>query len=325
MFHRARTFLIAAALLVALPTLGHASLVQYIESFEGMVASDPGVLTANAWIVYGNVYSPDHTVYFYGYGPYGAPNGGNAFSAVASGQGGAEQGLQQLSVYNDYNNTDHALGRQIESNVYREQIIAAGDVGTIWTFQFDAKLGNLVAPSTALAFIKTLNPAAGWATTNFVSVNTTAIPTVWNTYTISLPIDASLVGQVLQIGFACTATGYISSGVFYDNLVWHQTGTTGVGDPVATVLDLRPAAPNPFSGSTRLDYSLPQQGLADISVYDIGGRRMATLFHGVAEAGPHAAFWDGRMADGSLAPAGVYHAVLQTTAGRTARNVVLAR
>lgn len=324
MFHRART-LLAAALLVALPGAGQAALSPYTQSFEGLVLAAPTALSGDGWIVYGNVYSADHATYFYGYGPYPAPNAGSAFCALAAGQGGPEQGTQQLSVYSDYNNTDHALGRQIESNVYREQAITAGDVGNIWTFQFDAKLGNLVAPSTALAFIKTLNPAAGWATTNFVSVNTTAIPTTWNTYTASLTIDAGLVGQILQIGFSNTATGYLSSAVFYDNVVWHQTGTTGVGDPAARALDLRPAAPNPFVASTRLDFTLPQRGFAEVGVFDVAGRRVATLFRGEADAGPHVATWDGRTADGGLAPAGVYHGVLQTAAGRVTRSLVLAR
>ncbi len=323
MIHRARTFL-AAALLFAAPAVSHAALAPYTQSFEGLVMGDPSALANDGWIVYGNVFTPA-LVYMYGYGPYPAPNGGNAFSAIDAGQGGPEQGAQQLSVYNDYNNLDHANGNWVEANVYREQTISAADVGKTWTFQFDAKLGNLVAPSTALGFIKTLNPAAGWATTNFLTVNTTAIPATWNTYTIALTIDAGLVNQILQIGFASTATNYVASGVYYDNLVWHETGTTGVGDAGGLALAMRPAAPNPFRASTRLDYSLPQRGFADVSVYDIGGRRMATLFRGVAEAGPHAATWNGRYADGQLAPAGVYHAVLQTPAGRVTRNIVLAR
>jgi len=323
MIHRART-LLAAALLVAAPCAAHAALAPYTQNFEGLVMADPAALAADGWIVYGNAYTPA-MVYLYGYGPFPAPNGGNAFSAIDAGQGGPEQGAQQLSIYNDYNNADHGSGNWVEANVYREQTIEAADVGKTWTFQFDAKLGNLVPPSTALAFIKTLNPAAGWATTNFVSVNTTVIPFTWNTYTASLAIDAGLVGQVLQIGFASTATGYISSGVYYDNLVWHETGTTGVGDANAAALRLRPAAPNPFSAATRLDFTLPQRGFAEVEVFDVTGRRVATLFRGEAEAGPHAATWDGRTADGGLAPAGVYRAVLRTPAGRLTRNVVLAR
>lgn len=325
MFQRARTF-IAAVLLIAVPSLGQAAITPYSQNFEGLVKSNPAALSADGWVVYGNVFSPDHTTWYYGYGTFPAPNGGAAFCAIADGQGGPEQGNQQLSVYSDYNNTDHALGYQIEANVFREQSIAAADVGTTWTFEFSAKLGNLVPPSTALAFIKTIDPANGYATTNFVTANMTAIPATWNTYSVSLTIDAGLVGQLIQFGFNSTATGYISSGVFYDNLRWLRTSTTGVGDGGrATMLDLRPNTPNPFSGSTRIDFSLPQRGFTDVGVFDVAGRRVATLFRGIAEAGPHSLFWDGRSSDGRIAPAGVYHGALETAAGRVTRRMVLAR
>lgn len=323
MFHRLRTA-IAAALLVAVPTLSHAALTTYSQNFEGLLISSPTALSGDGWIVYGNVYTPA-LVYLYGYGPYPAPNGGSAFSDIDTGQGGTEQGAQQLSVYSDYNNLDHANGNIIESNVYREQTIVAADVGKTWKFQFDAKLGNLVAPSTALAFIKTLNPSAGWATTNFLTVETTAIPATWNTYTLTIAIDASLVGQILQIGFANKATGYVASGVFYDNIYWFEAPSTGVGDGRSALLELRPNAPNPFPHSTRLDFSLATEGPADVGVFDVVGRRVATLFHGTATAGPHSVVWNGRLSDGRLAPAGVYHGVLQTAAGRVTRRMVLAR
>src|SRR5512138_18690 len=137
--------IVAAALLIAAPSASHAALSAYTQNFEGLVMADPAALSADGWIVYGNVFTPG-LVYLYGYGPYPAPNGGNAFSAIDAGQGGPEQGAQQLSVYNDYNNLDHANGNRVESNVYREQTITAASVGQTWTFQFDAKLGNLVPP-----------------------------------------------------------------------------------------------------------------------------------------------------------------------------------
>ncbi len=325
MFVRARTVFAAALLLVAAPIASHAALAPYVESFESLAIADPNALGNAGWLVYGNVFQPNGTTYLYGYGPFPAPNGGSAFSDIDTGQGGPDQGVQQLSVYSDYNNADHAVGNIIESNVYREMTIGAGDAGTSWTFQFDAKLGNLVSPSTATAFIKTLDPNNGYQTTNYLPIDMTAIPSTWNTYTISINIGAGLVGQLLQIGFANRATNYIASGVIYDNVVFQQH-TTGVGDGIRPmVLDLRPNSPNPFHGATRLDWSLAQSGAADVSVFDVTGRRVATLFHGVADSGPHSVVWDGRTADGRIAPAGVYHGVLQTAAGRVTRSMVLAR
>ena len=102
--------------------------------------------------------------------------------------------------------------------MFQERAITAGDVGTAWTFSFDAKRGDLQAPSTAFAFIKTINPAAGFATTNYVPIEMTAISTEWNRYSVSLAIDAPLAGQLFQFGYAATATLDTPSGTFYDNV-----------------------------------------------------------------------------------------------------------
>ena len=118
----------------------------------------------------------------------------------------------------------------------------------------------------------------------------------------------------------------MASGVFYDNIAFSSSGSTGVGDgPRAATGGLRAASPNPFSISTRVEFSLPVRGKADVVVYDIIGRRVATLFTGIGEAGAHNAIWDGRTGDGRPAPTGVYKCILQTEAGREARNVVLNR
>lgn len=325
MIRRGIPAVVAACLLLA-PATGHAALSAYTQNFETLVMADPAALSADGWVVYGNVYDPTHTFLLYGYGTFPAPNPGAGFSAIDTGQGGPLQGLQQLSIYSDYNNIDHSVGRQIESNVYHEQTIAATDVGKQWTFQFDAKRGNLVAPTTALAFLKTIDPANGYATTNFVTSDMTAAPNTWNTYSISIVITAPLVGQLLQFGYANTATLYAASGIFYDNLVWSITGTVGVdGNPGSNAIALLTAAPNPFAGSTRIDYSLAQRGSAEIGIFDVAGRQVATLFSGEAGAGPHSATWDGRTSKGQLAPSGVYQCVLHTATGRQSRRLVLSR
>jgi flagellar hook assembly protein FlgD len=60
-------------------------------------------------------------------------------------------------------------------------------------------------------------------------------------------------------------------------------------------------------------------------VHDVAGRLVATLFDGVAEAGPHSVAWDGDDANGRLAPSGVYQCTLRTESGRQTRNLVLSR
>ncbi len=222
MRNQVNAFLVAAILICLVPAASFA-MMPYSQDFEGLTQSSTTALSEDGWLVFGNVFGGDGS-YWYGYGVFPAPNDGAAFSAIVTGEGGAEQGDQQLSIFSDYNNLDHANGGYIEANVFQEMIIETGDVTETWVFDFQAKMGNLEGETTALAFIKTLNPAAGYATTNFITADMTATPAAWTDYSLQIVIDAALEGQILQIGFSSTATGYEGSGVFYDNIEFYPTG-----------------------------------------------------------------------------------------------------
>jgi hypothetical protein len=217
---------IVAVLLMAcmIPVSAFAQLAPYSQDFEGLTQSDPGALAADGWLVFANVFGPDWA-YWYGYGVFGAPNDGLAFCQIVLGEGGGEQGDQQLVTFSDYQNADHAAGAFIETNLFQEQTVVADNVGQTWVFDFQAKMGNLVDPSTALAFIKTLDPNAGYATTNFITEDMTSIDSTWGSYSLTIDIDASLEGQILQIGFMTVASNYDSSGIFYDNINFYIEGS----------------------------------------------------------------------------------------------------
>jgi hypothetical protein len=324
---RLRTWSFLAAALVGLfPAVSGADLGMYGQDFEAMIPASPTALSADGWLVYGNVFLPDGT-YSYGYGPYPAPNSDPpAFSRLATGEGGGGQGAQQLSVFSDYENAAHGTGNLVEANVFREQTIGAADVGTTWYFEFDAKRGNLAAPTTALAFIKTLNPAAGYALTNFLQAHMTYVPDTWRRYALRLTIDAGLVGQILQFGFASTATNYDPSGVFYDNVEFKQTASLSVpaggagGGPLALSVLGNPA-------STRsahvVSFTLSRATRVIARVFDVEGRHVATLADGDLDAGPHRLEWRGMRASGIPAGPGVYF--LEVAAGNSRETVKLQR
>ncbi|MEM7081710.1 MAG: PEP-CTERM sorting domain-containing protein [Pseudomonadota bacterium] len=220
MFNKSKKLLAALIVSFALAPMSQAALSSYSQDFESLDDTDGGALAGDGWLVFANVFDAGGG-YLYGYGPNPAPNGGPAFSAVAVGQGGAAQGNQQMVVYSDYNNGDHGNGNLIEANVFQEQIIGAGDVGSTWEFSFDAQVNDLAAPTTSLAFIKTLDPNAGFALSSFLIIDTTNVA-AWNSYTISILINSGLQGHILQFGFASTATNFNASGVFYDNVNFSQ-------------------------------------------------------------------------------------------------------
>ncbi len=212
-------------------------LVEYSQDYEALGLTDPDALGTNpggdGWLVGANVFAgaAPGGGFLYNYFAFTAPNGGPAFSALVSGEGGPEQGSQQLSIYNDYNNGDHATPNTIEAVVFRERPVVAGDVGRTLTFQFDHKAGNINDPadltcmspnppcaSTASAFIKTLDPGMGFATIDLISADMTAISTTWGTTLLTLDIDVTKVGFILQVGFQSRASHYQPTGIFYDNV-----------------------------------------------------------------------------------------------------------
>ena len=187
--------ILTVAVMACLIPAASFALDTYTQDFEELNQADTAALTNDGWLIFGNVFGLDWA-YWYGYGVFGAPNDGAAFCAIVMDEGGAEQGMQQLSVFSDYNNTDHP-NAYIEANVFQEQEIMAGDEGT-YLFDFQAKKGNLEGLTTALAFIKTLDPANGYATTNFITVDMTATPDVWTGYQLTIEVDGALVGQLVK-------------------------------------------------------------------------------------------------------------------------------
>jgi len=324
MRNRAISSLVAIAALSLLPAASFA-LESYDQNFEGLLQSSPTALAEDGWLVYGNVFTPD-TTYIYGYGPFPAPNHSLAFCQIVLGQGGPEQGEQVLSVFSDYENGDHAVGNLIESNVYQEQVIDAADVGSIWRFAFQRKRGNITGATTAKAFIKTLDPGAGYQMTNFITKDMTTIPETWAADTLEIAIDVTLVDQLLQIGFMNTATYYEASGIFYDNLAFDWAGSVDVPERQEPWrVALHQNAPNPFAGSTRIEFSLAQPGHVELSILDIAGRQVAVLSRGDRAAGSHQVSWNGLTSAGRRAPGGTYWYVLRTQAGAMSGRMILAQ
>jgi hypothetical protein len=69
---------------------------------------------------------------------------------------------------------------------------------------------------------------------------------------------------------------------------------------------LSAARPNPFATESVFGVSLEDPARAEIAVFDVNGRRVATLFEGVLPRGTSRFAWDGRLRNGTRAAGGVY-------------------
>ncbi len=216
--------LFSSILTCVVASTGWAQVNDYNQNFESLDASSGTVLGDDGWLVGANVFDASGG-YLYNYFAFPAPNGGPGFCAVATGEGGTAQGAQQMVVYNDYNNGDHANGHLIEANVFREYMVTAADVGRALVFSFDAKLGDLQPPTTATAFIKIINTTT-WYMDDSDYLDMTSIPNTWGSYQVSMTIDSSFVGNLFQIGFMNTATNYTPSGIVYDNITLGEAGVS---------------------------------------------------------------------------------------------------
>jgi hypothetical protein len=85
--------------------------------------------------------------------------------------------------------------------------------------------------------------------------------------------------------------------------------------------DLAQNWPNPFNPSTTIRFELPAPQHVELSVFDVAGRRVATLADGVLSAGSHDRTWHGRTDTGEAVASGVYLYRL-VTGQRTATRVM---
>jgi len=79
-------------------------------------------------------------------------------------------------------------------------------------------------------------------------------------------------------------------------------------------------APNPFTTSTGLTFTMPQTAYATVSLIDVLGRTQQTLFEGLANQGTH----EVRLNGSSLTP-GTYYVRVESAFGRITQRVVLNR
>ncbi len=86
---------------------------------------------------------------------------------------------------------------------------------------------------------------------------------------------------------------------------------------------LRPVRPNPARSSIEVQWVQPRAASISVEVFDVAGRRVATLAQGSSDAGAHARTWDRRGADGALAGAGVYFVRLAGDGVSCTRKVAL--
>jgi hypothetical protein len=138
------------------------------------------------------------------------------------------------------------------------------------------------------------------------------------TWTIDWKAPLTDVGIIYFFAAGNAANGDFTNG---SGLAYSDTGdyifTTAESTLAPLPVDVPPAIagqvdflgepfPNPARNSTSLSFTVVRPGLLDIAVFDLNGRIVKTLLHGVRDAGPGTVTWDGASAAGEKTPNGVY-------------------
>ena len=178
-------------------------------------------------------------------------------------------------------------------------------------------------------------PNDGTAASITTTVNN-RFPEAWNYARIVFHMQPGFATYAATNGTIAQELDHDGMHDVYVDFVAPSSGTIQVSVTGSGTVDVSPhalaegvrlerAAPNPLvrGAAATVAYSLPVSGDADLSVFDVAGRRVATLFRGRAAAGPHAARWDGLDAAGRRVPGGLYLLRLEALGARRAVKLAL--
>jgi hypothetical protein len=83
--------------------------------------------------------------------------------------------------------------------------------------------------------------------------------------------------------------------------------------------------PNPFGPSTSIRYGIPARSHVTIEIFDVAGRRIATLVNAIKRPGIYTEEWVGRDASGERVPSGIYFYKLTAGTRSITKKMILVR
>lgn len=191
----------------------------------------------------------------------------------------------------------------LRSNFYADQLAASG--ATTLTVQFtDVSLQD---PNT---------PIVSWAwdfDNNGITDATKPNPT----WTYSTQADTTFSVQLTVSNGSTTSTLVRETYITFDNIA---TGLDTQHNAIPATFILGANHPNPFSHTTTIPFTIAQPSHIQLYIFDLLGRRVATLIDESRAAGRYAVGWEA-----ASMPNGIYVYQLQTTQGMETRQMVLMR
>jgi hypothetical protein len=129
------------------------------------------------------------------------------------------------------------------------------------------------------------------------------------------------LGQSTPIGIGATFDAELQAGFWAR--VWIPTGIEETPAAYRTLLFQN--YPNPFNPLTTVEYSLANAGRVEIAVFDVGGRRIATLVDAQKAPGRYRAIWDGKNESGRQVASGIYFCRMRADSKTIINKMILLR
>ncbi len=139
-------------------------------------------------------------------------------------------------------------------------------------------------------------------------------------------------GALFNAGYGLLLQGNASGAVAFFATVYSPGGTAecdpqfvaNEGDStVPEEVALSQNYPNPFESSTQITFTLEKASHVKLQVYDVLGRRVATLVDGERSADSHTVTWDGANDAGQRVASGTYFYRLETDARTLSQTMTL--
>jgi len=164
----------------------------------------------------------------------------------------------------------------------------------------------------------------------FVYVDQTTADSDWTLYEVAEQATEDATGISVRARFTSSPTG---TAYFDDYTIKHlieAPGGVAINEDFDMVVNpsaysLNQNYPNPFNPSTTIGYSVPQDGLISVDIYNVVGQKIKTLYSGYQSAGSHSLVWDATNASGEAMPTGIYIYSLNGANAHVTHKMVLIR